>query len=163
MGELIRLTKENMNKLSSSRVCLISCAQNYLFEMKKELGPKFVDDFERYAKVEDISAFEPDFNYVIADDYYKEIYDKLAGKIASHAVVYFYANKETAYDLNYREKYKDEPLRDIIVFRSGPHASAYIKGLPRASEYRERFHKLETLQEMVDLVNSYGNFLQNGR
>ena len=40
------------------------------------------------------------------------------------------------------------------------HASAYIKGLPRASEYREKFHKVETLQEMVELVHEFGAFLQ---
>ena len=40
------------------------------------------------------------------------------------------------------------------------HASAYIKGMPRASEYREKFHKLETLQEMVGLVHEFGAFLQ---
>jgi tRNA-dihydrouridine synthase B len=32
--------------------------------------------------------------------------------------------------------------------------------MPRASEYREKFHKLETLQEMVGLVHEYGAFLQ---
>ena len=51
----------------------------------------------------------------------------------------------------------------VAIREMRSHASAYIKGLPRASEYREKFHKLETLREMVDLVNSYGNFLQNGR
>ena len=51
----------------------------------------------------------------------------------------------------------------VAIREMRSHASAYIKGLPRASEYREKFHKLETLREMVDLVNAYGNFLQNGR
>ena len=51
----------------------------------------------------------------------------------------------------------------VAIREMRSHASAYIKGLPRASEYREKFHRLETLREMVDLVNSYGNFLQNGR
>ena len=51
----------------------------------------------------------------------------------------------------------------VAIREMRSHASAYIKGLPRASEYREKFHKLETLREMIDLVNSYGNFLQNGR
>jgi tRNA-dihydrouridine synthase B len=32
--------------------------------------------------------------------------------------------------------------------------------MPRASEYREKFHKLETLQEMVELVHEYGAFLK---
>lgn len=39
------------------------------------------------------------------------------------------------------------------------HASAYIKGLPNAGEYRERFHKAETLQELCDMVKLYGIFL----
>ena len=51
----------------------------------------------------------------------------------------------------------------VAVREMRSHASAYIKGLPRAAEYREKFHKLETLREMVELVNAYGNFLQNGR
>ncbi|MBR4909100.1 MAG: tRNA dihydrouridine synthase DusB [Acidaminococcaceae bacterium] len=49
----------------------------------------------------------------------------------------------------------------VAIREMRSHASAYIKGLPRASEYRERFHKIETLREMVDLVNSYGVFLEN--
>ena len=51
----------------------------------------------------------------------------------------------------------------VAIREMRSHASAYIKGLPRASEYREKFHKLGTLREMVDLVNSYGTFLQSSR
>ena len=51
----------------------------------------------------------------------------------------------------------------VAIREMRSHASAYIKGLPRASEYREKFHKLETLREMADLVNSYGAFLQSSR
>jgi len=50
----------------------------------------------------------------------------------------------------------------VAIREMRSHASAYIKGLPRASEYRERFHKLETLQEMIELMNEYGVFLQKG-
>ena len=39
------------------------------------------------------------------------------------------------------------------------HASAYIKGLPKAAEYREKFHKAETLRELCDMVSGYGRFL----
>ena len=49
----------------------------------------------------------------------------------------------------------------VAIREMRSHASAYIKGLPKASEYRERLHKLETLQEMVELVNCYGEYLQN--
>ena len=50
---------------------------------------------------------------------------------------------------------------EVAIREMRSHASAYIKGLPKASEYRERLHKLETLQEMVELVNCYGEYLQN--
>ena len=49
----------------------------------------------------------------------------------------------------------------VAIREMRSHASAYIKGLPKASEYRERFHKLETLREMIGLVNHYREFLQN--
>ena len=49
----------------------------------------------------------------------------------------------------------------VAIREMRSHASAYIKGLPRASEYRERFHKLDTLQEMIELVDRYGDYLQN--
>ena len=48
----------------------------------------------------------------------------------------------------------------VAIREMRSHASAYIKGMPRASEYREKFHKLETLQEMVGLVHEYGAFLK---
>ena len=48
----------------------------------------------------------------------------------------------------------------VAIREMRSHASAYIKGMPRASEYREKFHKLETLQEMVELVHEYGAFLK---
>ena len=48
----------------------------------------------------------------------------------------------------------------VAIREMRSHASAYIKGMPRASEYREKFHKLETLQEMVGLVHEFGAFLQ---
>jgi len=41
------------------------------------------------------------------------------------------------------------------------HASAYIKGMPRAAEYREKFHRTETLQEMTELVDNYRVFLKS--
>ena len=48
----------------------------------------------------------------------------------------------------------------VAIREMRSHASAYIKGMPRASEYREKFHKLETLKEMVGLVHEFGAFLQ---
>lgn len=70
---------------------------------------------------------------IILNDYYKETYKKLAAleqdSQRKHALVYFFADRETELDLFYREKYQDSPLEDLIVFRSGPHASSYVKGM----------------------------------
>ena len=49
----------------------------------------------------------------------------------------------------------------VTIREMRSHASAYIKGLPRASEYREKFHKLETLREMAGLVAEYGAILKD--
>ena len=39
------------------------------------------------------------------------------------------------------------------------HASAYVKGMPKAAEFRERIHKAETLCELEEIVKRYGDFL----
>ncbi len=66
---------------------------------------------------------------LITSDYHQEAYEAalpyLQGK---ETQVYYFANQETEYEEEYRQAYKDRPLKDLILFRSGPHASAYIKG-----------------------------------
>ena len=61
-----------------------------------------------------------------------------------------------------------EHARALVVFKGEKvavkemrsHASAYIKGLPRAAEYREKIHKTETLQELENLLDNYRSFLE---
>ena len=48
----------------------------------------------------------------------------------------------------------------VAVKEMRSHASAYIKGLPRAAEYREKIHKTETLQELENLLDNYRSFLE---
>lgn len=50
----------------------------------------------------------------------------------------------------------------VAVKEMRSHASAYIKGLPRASEFREKIHKTETLQELGNLLEDYREFLDCG-
>lgn len=83
---------------------------------------------------------------LITSDYYKEAYDKILklfeaseGKGTAPEEIYYFPNKETEIELAYREKYADEPLQNIIVFRSGPHASSYVKGLDFADNARALF------------------------
>ena len=50
----------------------------------------------------------------------------------------------------------------VAVKEMRSHASAYIKGLPKASEYREKIHRVETLRELESLLESYREFLAKG-
>lgn len=81
---------------------------------------------------------------LITSDYYKEAFDKLINLFKNYGctipeIVYYFPNKETEIEISYREKYENESLRDIIVFRSGPHASSYVKGLDFADNARALF------------------------
>lgn len=92
--------------------------------------------FESLSKVPSLTAL------IITDDYFREVYDQMES-IASCSlrdlVVYYFPNRETRYDLAYRERYKHTPLQEIIVFRSGPHASGYVPGLDFADNARALF------------------------
>lgn len=70
---------------------------------------------------------------LITEDYYVEYYRMLKSMfkkmVPRDYEIYFFANTETQYTLQYKEKYKERPLQDIILFRSGPHAKAYVEGM----------------------------------
>ncbi len=71
---------------------------------------------------------------LITSDYFEECFDRLkelSGKWKKSlpGPVYFFASRESAWALHYREQYKGMPLEPVIVFRSGPHADGYVKGM----------------------------------
>lgn len=107
--------------------------------------------------------------FIITDDYYNEIYDRFisdassvkcedktasGNKVLLLHPVYFYANKETACDLSYRAKYENTPLKNMILFRSGPHAAAYVKGTDFSDNARAVFEYMlsEGLNKKYELV-----------
>ncbi len=108
---------------------------------------------------------------LITSDYFMEAFERLSGIVPLSAVadvVYYFANRETEYDLEYREKYEKTPLEDIIVFRSGPHASSYVKGMDFADNARALFeymiengynrkYELVWLVRNPDEFDLYGN------
>ena len=74
--------------------------------------------------------YETNCSLIIMDDYYLEYYSALCSNgIDSVETVWWLADNETAIELLYREKYKNSDLENIIVFRSGPHAAEYVKGM----------------------------------
>ena len=87
---------------------------------------------------------EADTIFIILNDYFRETFEKLreleggpAGR--KNRRIYFFPDRETQTDLSYREKYRDSPLEDIIVFRSGPHAASYVKGMDYGDNARALF------------------------
>lgn len=79
---------------------------------------------------------------IIMDDYYREVGEEIAsvcGADISGIPIYYFASQETEYEEYYREKYKHASLENILVFRSGPHASSYVKGMDFADNARALF------------------------
>lgn len=104
------------------------------------------------------SKLKKDADFIILSDYFKETYEKLCDveEISPEVQknVYYFANLETEIELQYRAQYKDIPLEDTIVFRSGPHASAYVRGMDFADNARALFEYLlaENYNEKYKLV-----------
>jgi len=106
---------------------------------------------------EDFSALPNPVTLIITDDYFGEIYEELEN-IPNYSEkdipIYYFPNRETRYDLAYRKKYHDTPLRDVILFRSGPHASGYVPGLDFADNARALFEYMlrEGFDEKYELI-----------
>ena len=71
--------------------------------------------------------------FIVLNDYYNEIFLKLKktdeDNNQHHSNIFFSPDYETEIQLGYREKLKDSPLENIIVFRSGPHALQHVRGM----------------------------------
>lgn len=94
---------------------------------------------------------------VITGDYFREHFNRLERLIAiiqkyageyregvaeiirAIQTIYYFPNKETAYEEEFRDLYKDSALEDIIIFRSGPHITSYIKGMDFTDNARALF------------------------
>lgn len=79
---------------------------------------------------------------IITSDYHREAYEKLC-KIRSLCeildTIYYFADRETEYEAVYRERYHDQELEDMIVFRSGPYAPSYVKEMDFSDNARALF------------------------
>ena len=168
---LKKLTLETVKEIKNKKICCYERLIQYLQELtdKYEIISQLtyiVDDSERQQgqfvlknKEFDVYASfyleEIDWEntiLLITSDYYKEIYEKilkdtnLSNKLD---VVYYFANQETEYEEYYRDYYRDNELEDIIVFRSGPHASSYVRGMDFTDNARALFEYM--------IANGYNN------
>lgn len=127
--------------------------ENRIFDVK---GKEFIEKYD-----------PRDAAILITSDYYLEAYEILKhffeDKINVPDRVFFFANYETEIELSYRNRYKNDPLKDIIVFRSGPHSSSYVKGLDFADNARALYEcalsmGLNRKYELVWIVNDSSEF-----
>lgn len=91
-----------------------------------------------YDKIEE--GLRSDFCCVIIDDYYKEIIDRIRETFSDiDGTVYYFLNRESRIEQQYRQQYRHTPLENSILFRSGPHALSYVKGMDFADNARALF------------------------
>ena len=107
---------------------------------------------------------------LITSDYYYEVYEKLCVVDAVKEyldVIYYFENRETAYEMEWRKKYCNQALENIIIFRSGPHASSYIEGTDFYDNARALFEYMlvngyNRTYELVWLVKNPEDYPQYG-
>jgi len=94
--------------------------------------------------LEDIKQYKGNYSIVIMDDFYREYYSFLRNLDFAVTIdtVWWFADRETTIELSYREEYVNSELENIIVFRSGPHASEYIEGMDFSDNARALFDYL---------------------
>lgn len=116
---------------------------------------------------EQFSELNKDAYFIILNDYFKEAYEKLLNyqneDLGHDSNIFYFANHETEIDLSYREKYNNTPLKNLIVFRSGPHASSYVRGMDFADNARALFEYMlargfNETYELVWLVKHPSDF-----
>lgn len=174
--KLERLTESNFYTLADKEIVCYEKSEAYLCELYTQFDVqhevrRIIDDNKRNQgnfsfegnnlTVMDSSCISHiDFEktvLLITSDYFMEAYEKLSDIEAVKAsvdVIYYFTNKETDYEFEYREKYQNMPLENIIVFRSGPHASSYVKGMDFADNTRALFEYMleHGLNEKYELV-----------
>ncbi len=184
---LQKLTLDNIKNLYNKKICCYEYSASYLEELCATFNVAaliecIVDENLRNQGVHKMDSRDVEvcgFDYfenrnlsntviLITSDYFLEAYEKLASlDVLEHYtnVVYYFVNRETAYELEYRERYKDIPLKKLILFRSGPHAASYVKGMDFADNARALFeymlqNRYNTKYELVWLVKNPDEFTQ---
>lgn len=156
---MIKLTQQTVKQLENKKIFLIEFSESYLYELFDEfdilsqIAGAFDDLKRNYGmhifqgkkiNVEPMNMLlnlNQQSGYIvllIVSDYYREVYGKLK-QYNLHLPVYFFINCETERELQYKTLLSYESLRSTILFRSGPHPSAYVAGMDFADNARALF------------------------
>ena len=182
---LEKLCDSNINQIENKRIYCYEKSLSYL----EELGQKYaildqieavIDDNARNQGVLEFRGRKINVQssemmeridwttgvILITSDYYNEAYEKLCAVRAFNEcsdVIYYFENRETACEMEWREKYYGQGLENIIIFRSGPHASSYIEGTDFYDNARALFEYMlangyNQQYELVWLVKNPENY-----
>lgn len=187
--KLQKLTKESLSTIVGKRICCIECSQEYLEEFIAKYDvldyiEVIIDNNEnkqgevclqgRIIPVSAINYLEGadanEYVVIITGDYYREQFDYLnSNRELKHKfeTIYYFANQETEYEEEFRNLYRESPLQNIIIFRSGPHINSYIKGMDFTDNARALFeymlengyNKKYKLVWMVKEPDEFENYL----
>lgn len=186
--KLEKLSKNNLIEINEEKLICYGCSQAYLRELNRKF-PYILDDivavYDENDHTHDTIRFEnrnfpvltkeqltedifQNVIWLILSDYFEEAYEKLSSIEVvrkTSKVIYYFENYETEIEMSYRRRYQDHCLENVILFRSGPHASAYVKGMDFSDNARALFeymlaNKFNETYEFVWLVKNPPEFSQ---
>lgn len=158
--ELKKLTTENAAGLSGKHIYLLRYFHSYIEELYTSFpGLPFI---EGVIDSDPVKQGEKNFHgqrvmvsgtdklqelpqnsvLIITTGYFVEEYEMIKEKLlpdTAGEVVYYFANRDTEYYESYLEKYKDAPLEDMIVFRSGMGTWEHVAGMDFTENARALF------------------------
>lgn len=178
---LIKLAGDNTNNMLGRKVYCYEYTQSYIEELVDKLNIEgIIDDNKRRQGEHTIGNRKyrvlgekylsevclDNVTFIITSDYFMEAFEKLSELLQQKGYdedVYYFANQETEYELSYRERYQNCELENMIVFRSGPHASSYVKGMDYTDNARALFEYalsigLNRTYELIWFVKNPGEF-----
>lgn len=192
--ELIKFTEKEYSLNDGKKIVCYEKSLSYLNELKEKFpGIEkriicVVEKNNRYQtdiKIGDINiSVEPmeflgkvDFSdtiLLITSDYFMEAYEQIkffadqSGNNSQNPErVFYFPNCETEIDLRYRERYRNTPLSNMILFRSGPHSSSCVRGTDFSDNARALFEYMlrngyNEKYRLVWLVKNPENFSKYG-
>ena len=182
---IIEFNADVYKKLQNKKVCLVEKSVSYLDELcdtcdilpniaaivdenRRKCGAFLYRDSELVTyPVEYLLTLDFEKTIiVITSDYYREYIDKIEALMQGRQGIeelYVFHNYETRVEMQYRKRYEKAELQNIIVFRSGPHSSEYVKGMDFSDNARALFEYMLSIEmnkkyELVWLVKEPEEF-----
>lgn len=175
---LKKITEENVKELTGKKIYFIAYYADYIrefYERYPEL-PMISGIYDRDAakrgeksfqghsfcveELEKIQELTEESALVITTGYFREEYAEICKLNLPNAIgttIYYFANLDTEFYEYYNAVHQDEPLENMIVFRSGMGTWEYVPGMDFTENARALFEymikkKYNNTYEMVWLV-----------